>query len=241
MNAQQMNDTLKAHSDRIRLLIREERETSRMTEQQVNDLYFNNMARRNLTAPKAIMTKVRDTRRDFILNHDEAECMAAALEIGAQLLMPPEAPQRELPIATNSKPPAHEPPDLTPVDTAPASPQPSVVTEQAPERRESDNDRKTATTVFHTPSPQQAAPTQPRRQESEGGRKISVGMYETDEGLRFIVNKILTPNQFDRLTLAIPEYMMQVERLANGFMTRANVPIFPYQAELLTRAIYGAK
>lgn len=215
MNAIQQAEALREHSTKIREIIRHEREASRMTEKQVNDLFFGHMADRGLSAPRAIMTKVRDMRRDFILNRDEAECMAKAIGIGPDPLYPISTSQHELPIEakTSTKPPA---------------------TSEAPAAATLPPVERPAATPAVTALPA-------TRTETETSTKVSVGFYETSQGLRFFVNKKLTQTQFDRLTLAIPEYMMQVERMDGMIHCRATVPIFEYQAELLTRAIFGSK
>lgn len=228
MNAIQQAAALRAHSDKLRSIIRERREVLGDTEKQVNDRFYKSMTGRGLSAPRAIMTKVRDTRRDFILNREEAECMAAALQIDVEPLLPIGTSQHELPIV----PPTSTRPSLD-VDS-PTAPQ-AASEQQAP----LESALPTPPVPAETPAAQPVAT--PARAETESSTKVSVGFYETPQGLRFFVNKRLTQNQFDRLTLAIPEYMMTVERQGDRIHCRVNVPVFDYQAELLTRAIFGGK
>ena len=226
MDAQDESKLLHAHSLKIRAIIRDQRSEKKMTEEKVNHLYFNNMAARHLTAPKAIMTKVRDMRRNFLLNKDEAECMAMAIEVDPQLLYPIETAQAELPMERINKP----------------EPVPILVQKPKPRLQVTS---KLADMVNHSntqmqPAASEQKPLATRKPENET-TKVSVGFYETQKGLRFVINKKLTLYEFERLTLAIPEYMMKIERQGEHIFCRANVPIFDYQAELLTRAIFGGK
>lgn len=68
-----------------------------------------------------------------------------------------------------------------------------------------------------------------------------VGFSELPDGLQFTIDMDLDHVQFDRLTLAIPTYMMRYQRAGRMIRCRASVPIFPYQAELIMRAIYGGR
>ncbi len=86
-----------------------------------------------------------------------------------------------------------------------------------------------------------ATATASKKPASDNSRKISAGCYETEKGLQFLINMALTQTQFDRLTLSIPAYMMRTEPQGEFIYARAQVPIFPYQAEILMRAIYGAQ
>lgn len=68
-----------------------------------------------------------------------------------------------------------------------------------------------------------------------------VRFSEKPDGLQFTIDMDLDHVQFDRLTLAIPTYMMRYQRAGRMIRCRASVPIFPYQAELIMRAIYGGR
>ncbi len=88
-------------------------------------------------------------------------------------------------------------------------------------------------------APAQEDPTPAQEVKSNSSRKVSVGIYETEKGLQFLINMFLDKDQLERLTLAIPAYMMKIEQTERGFLVRGQVKIFPYQAHLLMRAIYG--
>ena len=77
----------------------------------------------------------------------------------------------------------------------------------------------------------------PPRTYGAGGTSFS----EIKGGIRFTIDMDLDAAQFDRLTLAIPAYMMRTTRAGGMVRCRADVPIFPYQAELIMRAIYGGR
>jgi hypothetical protein len=85
----------------------------------------------------------------------------------------------------------------------------------------------------------EASPSAPRPKEQS--RKVSAGFYETPDGLHFLINMELDRERFERLTLSIPEYMMTLEERPGGIYCRAQVPIFPYQAEPIMRAIFGGR
>lgn len=68
-----------------------------------------------------------------------------------------------------------------------------------------------------------------------------VSFVEDQGSLHIAIDMDLDASQFDRLTLAIPAYMMRTQKAGGIIRCKARVPIFPYQAELIMRAIYGGR
>ena len=262
-----MNAPLQTEID-IRNVIVDARRKENKTEAEINEQYHSEMAAMGISAPKAIMTKVRDRRREFSLPKAGAECLSKILNIGAGMLdsivedeggvptlfemkgPPTKAPtkksdnkagveikenEEELHATVTVKllPPEEFAEKLTNAAPAVIDPIQPEKTISAERQFPKDNDAGSA------PTSSQASETVERRNET--GRKVSVGIYEVEGGLQLLINMELTRHQFDRLTIAVPEYMMKTEPRGDKIYCRATVPIFSHQAELIMRAIWGTK
>lgn len=206
------------HSEKIRAVIQEARASAKMFEKDVNEKYHRLMTEAGLTAPRAVMTQVRDRRKEFTLTKEQAQCMAAVLGIkDPSILYPPESPQANLPMEENSVVKFEDLP-MNNKATESGSPDFSVDEVQNSTGQELAGANK----------------------EKKAGTKIAVGFYQAPEGLKFFLNMELTHQQFERLTLSIPAYMMRTNETENGVFAQAKLTIFPYQAEMIMRAIYGA-
>jgi len=192
-------------SQRLRKVIRQARNACGRTQDEVDKAFADLMREKGLEAPKSIMTKVRDKRRDFSFSNDEAQCLARALKIPPHIILEAQNPlfEEDAVFASNTSNPA----------PAPAS-------------------------KNETPAIPSAAGDKPENTTSEAG---TASFHETDTGLTFALNMELSAVQFERLTLAIPAYMMKIDKSGDRYRCQASVSIFPYQAELVMRAIFGGR
>lgn len=255
-----MNAPLQTEID-IRSVIVDARRKENKTEAEINELYYNEMATRGISAPKAIMTKVRDRRREFSLPKAGAECLAKILNIGTGSLdsiidddgqeptlfetkVPTKETDEKVEVKENEDPgratvtvrllPPEEPKTRT-EETTPVTNE-TVQTENIVPVENPSHSVDEPVTVGSTGQPGEAT-----EKRSDTGRKVSVGIYEVEGGLQLLINMELTRHQFDRLTIAVPEYMMKTEPRGDKIYCRGTVPIFPHQAELIMRAIWGTK
>lgn len=255
-----MNAPLQTEID-VRSIIVDARKKENKTEADINELYYNEMAALGISAPKAIMTKVRDRRREFSLPKAGAECLAKILNIGAGSLDSIVDNDRQEPTLFEAKVPTKKNDEKVEVKEN-EDPVRATVTVKLLPPEEHETRTEEAAPVIDRPvqaentvsaekpahpaerpvsvgSSGQAGETNERR--SDTGRKVSVGIYEVEGGLQLLINMELTHQQFDRLTIAVPEYMMKTEPRGDKIYCRGTVPIFPHQAELIMRAIWGAK
>jgi len=191
--------------------------SSSRTQKQINREYRRHMAEAGHEGPKSIMTKVRDRRRVLALSPTEARCLALALDIEPSLLTPSIDVERDTSLDDGPSSGSARPPEGDAREDAPAQSEPTP-----------------------SPPPGEDTAAEPLLAERTYGA-AGVGFSEVPEGLRFTIDMDLNASQFDRLTLAIPAYMMRIERGGGRIRCRASVPIFPYQAELIMRAIYGGR
>ena len=201
----------------IRDIILDARKKSGRTEKQINREYRRHMQEAGRDAPKSIMTKVRDRRRVFSLDSVEARCLAQALDIDADIIACKDAPAAEPEILRDRNPAT--------AGMATRSIDPETTTERVTETSPRQMRKKDNSTLL------------PPRTYGVAG----VSFAEVAGGLRFSIDMNLDAAQLDRLTLAIPAYMMKIRRAGGIMRCQANVPIFPYQAELIMRAIYGGR
>lgn len=193
--------------------------SSGRTQKQINREYRRHMAEAGHEGPKSIMTKVRDRRRVLSLSPTEARCLAMALDIEPSLLTPSIDEDR---------------------DTSLDDGAPSGNGKSTTGGTREDEPVQTEPMPTSSPPPHEDPAAEPVLAERTYGA-AGVGFSQVPEGLRFTIDMDLDASQFDRLTLAIPAYMMRIERAGGQIRCRASVPIFPYQAELIMRAIYGGR
>lgn len=196
----------------IRDIIVDARKSSGRTEKQVNREFRRHMAEAEREAPKSIMTKVRDKRRVFSLDEVEARCLALALDIDPVVLI------RD---ASGSAPGQD-------AASAPDAADETVETDRTPHTDPGPRVEETGT---------QKEDVLPVRTYGAPG----VSFFEVRGSLQIAIDMDLDATQFDRLTLAVPAYMMRIQRAGGVIRCQARVPIFPYQAELIMRAIYGGR
>lgn len=190
-------------SQRLRKVIRQARKACGRTQDEVDKAFANLMREKGLEAPKSIMTKVRDKRRDFSFTNDEAQCLARALKIPPHIILETQNPlfEEDAVFASNASNFAPAPAGKTPPIPSAASDKPEEATSKAD----------------------------------------IASFHETDTGLTFTLDMELSAAQFERLTLAIPAYMMKIDKSGDRYRCQASVSIFPYQAELVMRAIFGGR
>lgn len=232
--------TTPGDQEALRQMIIDARRREKLTEKEVNERYLKAHLDIGISAPTAIMTRVRDKRKTLSFSKRGANILGEILKIDPYLLFPPESAQALLPIVEDEDkpgpviPPCNQKEDVVEADLG----FPSLKKDQhrlaSSETESSSPSREEAMTHDEQVS-QETTGTQ-----SSKSRKVNLGFYETSQGLTFLINKKLTAEQMERLSLSIPEYMMSVEKLEDGYFCRGQVTIFPYQAELLMRAIYGA-
>lgn len=250
----------------IRTLIRNAREAAGKTETEVNQAYFDGMVALGCKPPKAIMTKVRDKRKNLEFSEYGAKVLAEILNISATSLLPAQSPQAELDIIVKAEDDAKEAPsgesslkadetveletapvveaaavvETTPVEEAKAivEAEPAPVVEAAPVADAATSQKATEESA-DTKMVSVAPDTTDEQKAAQSERKVSAGFYETTKGLMFLINMELPQHRYKNLILAVPEYMMETEERGEKIYCRAKVPIFPYQAELIMRAIFG--
>ena len=118
----------------------------------------------------------------------------------------------------------------------PTMPKPHPLATEAPPRRP-----RPPEDIDHTAFDREAKAIRETPHTSLNNHPLDVGFRDVEGSLHFSISTTLSSAQFDRLTLAIPAYMMRTTRKGDAIHCQADVPIFPYQAELIMRAIYGGR
>ena len=230
-----MNTSLESTSttsQRLRRVIQRARKDLGCTQEDIDRAYVRLMAEAGQEAPKSIMTKVRDKRRDFSFSLVEAQCLARALKIPPSAILEVQddlVSQASVDKKTSSAPaPQNEPVEeqtgmqeqLAHYSTKP-DPKPEV----------------------HLPSVDPRAEPAPKSSTSEAPKEAARGVFVIDrpEGLMLSINMSLSARQFDRLKLAVPSYMMKTSPDGDKTYVKTKISIFPYQAELIMRAIFGGE
>lgn len=199
-------------SQRLRKLIREAANKAGLTHEDIDNNYRALMSEEGQTAPKSIMRKVTDKRRPFEFKNVEARCMGRVLKIPHTELLEAQLPQKNV-SDQNVTTQVHQ-------DEAP---------------------RFTPEENFSSKSPANDTEVTKTKTLDDFEHHGSVRFTDTSKGLFLDLDLILTAQQFERLTLAIPAYMMKIQKDNRSMHCKARVNIFPYQAELIMRAIYGAR
>lgn len=207
----------------IRATIRAARERHGFQEKDVNEAFHQILTAKGIKGPRAIMTRVRDKRRELVFTKAEAIALAEVLKIDPSPLLPRDAQPSLL------------------VDQEEEGSSPAADSKQSQEETPQSKPATSGEPVTH-----ELEQTQPKRSEQAShtperdcAHKITV--TPSRKGLFLQIDYIMSRNQFERFTLAIPAYMTRYEHAPSGIRVRAGVEIFPYQAELVMRAIFGKK
>lgn len=214
--------SLENHSDKIRKIIQDARKKAKLLEKEVNQAYYERMTEAGYTAPTAVMTRVRDRRKPFSLTKLQANILASILQIEpASSIYPPESPQQNL------------------LDDKDDDVIAALLNKHAMPQRKTQKDAPKDEIIPLKDLPINSPA--PAASEVRNTPKIEIGFYTNPNtgGQRLFVNMDMSESQFERLTLAIPAYMMKTTRVDEKIHVQAKVDIFPYQAEMIMRAIFG--
>lgn len=230
-----MNTSLESTSttsQRLRRVIQRARKDLGCTQEDIDRAYVRLMAEAGQDAPKSIMTKVRDKRRDFSFSLIEAQCIARALKIPPSAILEVQddlVSQASLE-KNNSK---------AGTGSANASNTQTGMEEQLAHYSTKPDSNPAEIAPFADPEAKTASKPHSAETTKEAARGVFV--IDRPEGLVLSVNMSLTARQFDRLKLAVPSYMMKTSPDGDKTYVKTKISIFPYQAELIMRAIFGGE
>lgn len=211
----EQNVTMKperTRSDVMRSIVQAARDRLGMQEKEVNAAFHDLMTARGIKAPRAIMTRVRDQRRPLTFTKAEANAIAEVLKIDPSPLLPTDLQASLL---------SDDGDDQNARSAPQAEARIEPVKSKSPQGQE--------------PKPELTPPP------ASNEKPDRIIITPAGKDLRLIVDYVMTPVQLERFTLAIPVYMISKEHVPTGIRVRANIAIFPYQAELIMRAIFGRR